>query len=47
MKVTASFNVSAIFIRTITTGKRRRQKAEAARVSHWLKDFFVGIKPML
>jgi hypothetical protein len=43
----ASFNVSAIFTRTITTGNRRRQKVDAARVSHWARDFLVGIRPML
>ena len=46
INVMASFNVSAIFTRTITTGSRRRQKVDAARVSHCARDFLVGIKPM-
>lgn len=47
MNVHASFSVSAIFSRTITTDMRLRQKEAVASFSHCTKLFFVETMPML
>eukprot|EP00740_Mantoniella_antarctica_P007348 CAMPEP_0181352218 /NCGR_PEP_ID=MMETSP1106-20121128/2190_1 /TAXON_ID=81844 /ORGANISM="Mantoniella antarctica, Strain SL-175" /LENGTH=47 /DNA_ID= /DNA_START= /DNA_END= /DNA_ORIENTATION= len=47
MNVTASRSVSAIFMRTITTDKRRRQKEDVESLSHSASDLVDGIAPML
>ena len=43
--VTASRSVSAIFSRTITTARRRRQKELVDRRSSWVRLFLVSITP--
>eukprot|EP00955_Chlamydomonas_euryale_P066700 359620-Chlamydomonas_euryale.AAC.6 len=47
INVHASFSVSAILSRTITTESRRRQNALAASFSVCTRLFFVGMTPML
>ena len=47
MKVQASRTVSAIFNRTMTTARRRRQKEAVDSFSHCARLFFMGSTPML
>ena len=46
MRVQASFRVSAIFKRTMTTDSRRRQKADVDSFSSCTRLFFVVMMPM-